>query len=236
MELQCLIVEDEALAAEVLTDYISQVPFLSLAGYCSNAIKALEFLKKKEVDVLFLDLHLPWLKGFDLLKTLSHRPQVIITTAYHQYALQGYDWDVVDYLVKPIEFSRFLTAVNRLSFNKPGDGSAGKINFNDRPYLFVYSEKKQVKILLEDILYVESERDYLKIVLKEKNLIIRQTLQEFEKHLPSKFFIRVHRSFLVNQDAITAYDSAHVEIKGQSIPVGRQYRENVMNKLKISAN
>src|SRR5215831_10999610 len=113
--LKCLIVEDEPLAAEVLTDYISQIPFLTAAGHCTDAMKALDFLRKESIDVMFLDLHLPGLKGFEFLNTLTDRPQVIITTAYHQYALDGYEYNVVDYLVKPIEFSRFLSAVNKLA-------------------------------------------------------------------------------------------------------------------------
>jgi len=231
--LKCLIVEDEPLAAEVLTDYISQVPFLATAGHFTDAMRALDFLRKESVDVLFLDLHLPGVKGFEFLKTLSNRPQVIITTAYHQYALDGYEYDVVDYLVKPIEFSRFLSAVNKLSMNKAVGKDRGQWK-SLRSYFFVYADKKQVKIFPDEINYVESEKDYLKIVLKEKVIVIRQTMREFEKQLVSNSFIRVHRSFLVNSHAITAYDSTHVESGGKSIPIGRQYREDVLNKLKMT--
>ena len=229
--LKCLIVEDEPLAAEVLTDYISQVPFLATAGHCTDALKALDFLRNQMVDVMFLDLHLPGVKGFEFLKTLTNRPQVIITTAYHQYALDGYEHDVVDYLVKPIEFSRFLSAVNKLSTKKEEEKNLNRESL--RPYLFVYADKKQVKIFPDEIIYVESEKDYLKIVLKEKSIVIRQTMREFEKQLLSNSFIRIHRSFLVNSNAITAYDSMHVEAGGKPIPIGRQYRDDVLNKLKI---
>ena len=233
--LHCLIVEDEPLAAEVLTDYIGQVPFLTLTAHCTDAIKAMDLLKKHHIDVLFLDLHLPALKGFELLKTLTHRPQVIITTAYHEYALQGYEWNVVDYLVKPIEFSRFLAAVNKLSLEKKDLNDAEpKISSPGRSSLFVYADKKQVKIFLDEILFVESEKDYLKIVLKEKPVIIRQTLQEFEKLLPSKSFLRIHRSFIVNIDAVKAFDAAHVEISGKSLPIGRQFKDLVVKKLKTN--
>ena len=236
MTLKCLIVEDEPLAAEVLSDYISQVPFLVTSAHCTDAMKALDILKRQPVDVMFLDLHLPGVKGFEFLKTLSNRPQVIITTAYHQYALDGYEWDVVDYLVKPIEFSRFLSAVNKLAWtHAPEIKSEEEKPSGLRPHVFVYSDKKQIKIYLDEILIVESDKDYLKIVLKEKFLVIRQTMQEFEKHLPSKLFLRVHRSFLVSRDAISAFDSSHVELAGTSIPIGRQYREDVLKLLKTSA-
>jgi DNA-binding LytR/AlgR family response regulator len=229
--LKCLIVEDEPLAAEVLTDYISQVPFLTTAGHCTDAMKALDFLRNQPMDVMFLDLHLPGLKGFEFLKTLTNRPQVIITTAYHQYALDGFEYDVVDYLVKPIEFSRFLSAVNKLSMKSVQEKNDSQPE-SLRPYLFVYAGKKQVKIFPDEIIYVESEKDYLKIVSKEKSVVIRQTMRGFEKQLTSNSFIRVHRSFLVNSIAITAYDSMKVEAGGKPIPIGRLYREDVLNKLK----
>src|SRR5215471_6561122 len=133
---KCLIVEDEPLAAEVLTDYISQVPFLTANGHCTDALKALDFLRKESIDVMFLDLHLPGLKGFEFLKTLNPRPQVIITTAYHQYALGSYEYNVVDYLVKPIEFSRFLSAVNKLLTKNVRQENV--LQEESRPYLFVY--------------------------------------------------------------------------------------------------
>lgn len=229
-KLQCLIVEDEPLAAEVMTDYISQVSFLSLSASCTNAMEALEVLRSRSVDVIFLDLHLPGIKGFELLKTLPHRPQVIITTAYHEYALQGYEWQVVDYLVKPIEFSRFLAAVNKLSMTddvKKAMASDGA----SRPYLFFNADKKQVKVWLEEILFIESQKDYLKIVSKNKTIITRQTMQELEQTLPSEFQ-RVHRSYIVSIKAVDAFDASQLEIAGQKIPIGRLYREQVFMKLK----
>ena len=165
----------------------------------------------------------------------AQRPQVIITTAYHQYALEGYEWNVADYLVKPVEFSRFLTAVNKLAVNTTSE--AKPVSSKDpllRPFLFVYTDKKQVKIFPDEILYVESERDYLRIVLKSKTVIIRQTLQDFEKLLPS-YFIRTHRSFIVNSQAIDAYDAVHIEVAGKSIPIGRQFKDDVLRKLQPGA-
>ena len=233
MPLICLIVEDEPLAAEVLSDYISQVPFLRLAGHCTDALKAMEFFRKNAVDVMFLDLHLPGIKGFDFLKTLASRPQVIVTTAYHQYALDGYEWNVVDYLVKPIEFSRFLAAVNKLKESAVSDvGNSKSGSAPARPFIFVHADKKEVKILLEEIMYIESERDYLRIVVPEKPIITRQTMNEFEKQMPPGQFIRVHRSFLVRRHAITAFNTTQIEVPGRIIPIGRQFREAVLSDLR----
>jgi DNA-binding LytR/AlgR family response regulator len=230
-KLQCLIVEDEPLAAEVMTDYIRQVSFLSLTAWCINAMEALEVLRSKSVDVIFLDLHLPGIKGFELLKTLPHRPQVIITTAYHEYALQGYEWQVVDYLVKPIEFSRFLAAVNKLSMTDEVKKATAPDGASSKPYLFFNADKKQVKVWLEEILFIESQKDYLKIVAKSKTIITRQTMQQLEQTLPSEFQ-RVHRSYIVSIKAVDAFDASQLEVAGQKIPIGRLYQKQVFMKLK----
>lgn len=230
MVLQCLIIEDEPLAAELLSDYIGQIPFLAVASQCTDALKGMDVLKSQPIDVIFLDLHLPGIKGFDFLKTLQRRPQVIITTAYQQYALQGYEFHVTDYLVKPIEFSRFLAAVNKLQVST-ANALPAEAEVSSRPYIFVYADKRKVKIFTADILFAESERDYLKIVTKEKTIVVRQTMQEFEKQLSTGNFMRVHRSFLVNLDLVEAFDSGQLEVAGKTIPVGRQYRNEVMKKL-----
>jgi DNA-binding LytR/AlgR family response regulator len=229
-KLQCLIVEDEPLAAEVITDYVMQIPFLSLAGTCTNALQALEMLRKKKIDVIFLDLHLPGIKGFELLKTLTHRPQVIITTAYHEYALQSYDWQVIDYLVKPVEFSRFVSAVNKLKATREVAVTAPA----PAPprFILLYADKKSVRVAAEQILYVESEKDYMKVVTDEKTIVVRQTLQELEEMLPPDLFVRVHRSFLVAKNRVTAFSALLLEIGGKTIPIGRQYRDQVLAILK----
>ena len=151
----CIIVEDEPLAAEVLQDYVSQVSFLNLKAVCTDAIYALDVLKKERIDLIFLDIHLPKLKGFDFLKTLKHPPQVIITTAYHEYALQGYEFNVVDYLLKPVEFARFLTAVNKVRSDRSQEiTEPARASEPDRRYMFFNVGKKRVKIFLDEILYI----------------------------------------------------------------------------------
>ena len=222
--LSCIIVEDEPLAAKVLVDYIAQVPFLELKGTFKDAILAADFLRTDSVDLMFLDIHLPKLKGMAFLKTLSHPPAVIITTAYHQYAVEGFNLNVTDYLLKPIEFERFLTAVSKLRHGKtnaPGREDAE----SSKDYLFLNVQKKKVKILFSEMLYIESQREYVKIVTEKKEHLSKISTHEIEELLPAKQFKRIHRSFIVALNKIESYTMDAVEINGVSIPVGREYRQ-----------
>ena len=229
--LHCLIVEDEPLAAEVLEDYIAQVPNLKLIKTCPDAIFALEALQQHQIDVIFLDIHLPKLKGLDFLKTLNHPPPVILTTAYHQYALQSYEYKVVDYLLKPIEFSRFLQAVNKLYLpafsQKNKEQKEGSTPQLDRPFRFFNVNKRKVKVFLDEILYVESLKEYIKIYTLEKVWVTKYQLGNFEAFLQDDNLLRIHRSFLVAKNKIATYSSTDVEINGISIPIGRSYQVQV---------
>jgi two-component system LytT family response regulator len=219
----CIIVEDEPLAAKVLSDYIHEVPFLELKGTFKDAIVATDFLRDNTVDLMFLDIHLPKLKGMAFLKTLSHPPAVIITTAYHQYAVEGFDLNVTDYLLKPIEFERFLVAVNKVS-------GLVKISADDaKEYLFLNVQKKKVKILFSEILYVESQREYVKIVTTKKEYLSKISTHEIESLLPLNLFRRIHRSFIVSVDKIESYTAEEIEVNGVAIPVGRDYRHVLEN-------
>ncbi|GAA0547310.1 LytR/AlgR family response regulator transcription factor [Chitinophaga japonensis] len=231
----CIIVEDEPLAAEVLEDYIRQVPFLLLKGVCSDAIYAMEMLQKETIDLVFLDIHLPKLKGFDFVKALKNPPQVIITSAYQEYALQGYELNVVDYLLKPIEFSRFLMAVNKLKqptapAPAPDTASAAR----ERPHLFFNVSKKRVKVCLDEILYIESMKEYIRIVTRDKSILTKFQLGQIEELLARNNFLRVHRSFIVAKDKIDAFTATDVEINGKEIPIGRSYKELVISVLEQS--
>ncbi len=233
----CLIVEDEPLAAEVLQDYIRQVPFLQLKGICSDAIFAMEKLQKEKVDLMFLDIHLPKLKGLDFIKTLKHPPHIIITSAYHEYALQGYEHNVVDYLLKPIEFSRFLMAVNKLKqFNNGETVLAPTIITGERSYLFFNVSKKKVKVFLDEILYIESLKEYIRIVTRSKSILTKFQLGQIEELLARNNFLRIHRSFIVARDKIDAFTATDVEIEGKPIPIGRSYKELVQSVLGSAAD
>lgn len=222
--LRCLIIEDEPLAAEILSDYIRDAPGLELAGVCSDALFALEFLQREAVDVLFLDIHLPKLKGLDFLKTLLHPPQVILTTAYHEYALEGYELAVTDYLLKPIEFSRFLKAVQKLRHPTTPD-STPAAQPTERAAHFFNVGKKRVKVYFDEILYAESLKEYVRIFLPDRSVVTKMQLGELESLLGNSGFVRIHRSFLVAKSKITAYSATEVEIGGKTLPIGRSYRE-----------
>lgn len=220
----CIIVEDEPLAAEILQDYIAQVPFLQLKATCANALAATEILRTNAIDLIFLDINLPKLKGLDFLQTLQHPPHIILTTAYHEYALQGYEHNVLDYLLKPIEFSRFLKAVNKLTgftINTPLPIPEA------RKYQFFNVNKKRVKVFFDEILYMESQREYIKIYTPSQTIMTRIPLSQLELLLQDKNFMRVHRSFIVAKDKINAFSATDIEINSAQIPIGRDYKENV---------
>ncbi|MGZ8525813.1 MAG: LytR/AlgR family response regulator transcription factor [Chitinophagaceae bacterium] len=228
----CIVVEDEPLAAEVLQDYIGQTPFLKLKGVCADAIYAMEILQKENIDLIFLDIHLPKLKGLDFIKTLKNPPHIIIVSAYHEYALQGYEYNVIDYLLKPVEFSRFLMAVNKLRQPATIDANTiGTSHAGERPYLFFNVSKKKVKIYLDEILYIESLKEYIRIFTSTKSILTKFQLGQVEELLAKNNFLRVHRSFIVAKDKIEAFSASDVEINGKQIPVGRSYKELVQSVL-----
>jgi DNA-binding LytR/AlgR family response regulator len=216
---KCIIVEDEPLAAEVLKSYIDQVHFLELKGIFEDAIYAMDFLEKEQIDLIFLDIHLPKLKGLDFLKTLKYQPAAIITSAYHQYALDSYNYNVIDYLLKPVEFARFLVAVNKLKQNN--------VAATERPHLFFNVSKKKIKVFLDEILYIESIKEYIRIVTETKSILTKIPLNEIEASLDQGNFIRVHRSYIVSKSKIDAFSAIEIEIKGKQIPIGRNYKEQV---------
>jgi len=226
--LKCIIVEDEPLAAKVLSDYISQVPFLRLEGTFKDAILATDYLTDHHTDLIFLDIHLPKLKGMAFLKTLSHPPAVIITTAYHQYALEGFNLNVKDYLLKPFDFERFLIAVTKVK-TAQGEKQEPKDSAVAKDYLFVNVQKKKVKILFSEILYVESQREYIKIVSIKNVYLSKMSTHEMEDLLPPHLFKRIHRSFIVSVSKIESYTAEMVEVNGHSIPIGRGYRDIIEN-------
>lgn len=226
---KCLIVEDEPLAAEILRDYINQVPFLNLIAVCEDAIYALDILQKEKIDLIFLDIHLPKLKGFEFIKTLKNPPSIIITTAYHEYALQGYEWNVVDYLMKPIAFQRFLLAVNKATQSGEAPSTQLVIHENEREYIFFNISKKKVKVYLDEILYIESVKEYINVVTTNKSMPVKFQLSQIEALLPKSHFIRIHRSFVVAINKIDAFSATDVEINNKQLPIGRSYKELVLS-------
>lgn len=223
-KINCIIIEDEPLAAKVLSDYIAEVPFLDLQGSFKDAILATEYLRDHTVDLIFLDIHLPKLKGMAFLKTLVHPPAVIITTAYHQYAVEGFELNVTDYLLKPFEFERFLIAVNKVKSAQKETQELPE-HGEKKDHLFLNVQKKKVKVLFSDIVYIESQREYIKIVTIQKEYLSKMSTHEIEALLPPHLFKRIHRSFIVSLNKIESYTSDMVEVNGVAIPVGREYRD-----------
>jgi len=221
----CLIVEDEPLASEILQDYVKQVPFLHLVDVCTDAIYALEILHRERIDLMLLDIHLPGMKGLDFLKTLQNPPAVILTTAYHEYAIQGYALNVVDYLLKPIEFERFLASVSKV--HKLSAPSA------NRDTLLIHSDRKSVVIPTNEILYIESQKEYIKIQTVNTSVTSKYAISKIERELDTSRFLRVHRSFIVSVEKIRAFDDHTIELPGKSIPIGGNYKETVRSMLGI---
>jgi len=224
-KIKCIIIEDEPLAAKVLSDYILQTPFLDLQATFKDAILATDWLRDNITDLIFLDIHLPKLKGMAFLKTLVYPPAVIVTTAYHQYAVEGFDLNVTDYLLKPFEFERFLVAVNKVRAAGSEKTEAGKVEIKD--HLFLNVQKKKVKILFSEIVYIESQREYIRIVTTKKEWISKMSTHEIESLLPSNLFKRIHRSFIVALSRIDSYTADTVEVNGIPIPIGRDYRDSI---------
>ena len=224
--ISCIVIEDEPLAVKVLSDYILQVPFLELKATFKDAIVATEYLRSNHADLIFLDIHLPKLKGMAFLKTLTSPPAVIITTAYHQYAVEGFNLNVTDYLLKPFDFERFLIAVNKVKTAKreiqqPNESQQVK------DFIFLNVEKKKVKILFSDIVYIESQREYIKIVTTKKAYVSKMSTHEIEEILPANLFKRIHRSFIISINKIESYTAEIVEVNGVAIPIGRGYRDSI---------
>lgn len=222
-KIRCIVIEDEPLAVKVIADYISQVPFLDLQATFKDALLATDYLRGHTTDLIFLDIHLPKLKGMAFLKTLADPPAVIITTAYHEYAVEGFELNVTDYLLKPIEFERFLVAVNKVR-NTQNEKQA-----DEKDFIFLNIQKKKVKILFSEIEYIESQREYIRIVTTRKEFLSKIGTQEIEEMLPAHLFKRVHRSFIIAVSKIDSYTSDSVEVNGVSIPIGRGYKDVIEN-------
>lgn len=232
--IKVLIVDDEPLAQDVIETYVHKVPELQLVGTCKNAIEASSKLKNESVDLIFLDIQMPQLSGIDFLKSLTKKPLVIITTAFSDYAVEGFELNVVDYLLKPISFNRFLLAINRIIDSKaPSVNEAiSKESNNKDSYFFVKADKKMVKINHADILYIEGLKDYVIIKLAKTRLVTLQTMKSLEDKLPSEIFKRIHRSYIVNLDKLEAIVGNTVEVReGEQqikLPIGKNYKDELI--------
>jgi DNA-binding LytR/AlgR family response regulator len=224
--LRCLIVEDELLPAELLGDYIRQTPGLELAGVCTDALYAMDWMQHNTAEVMFLDIHLPQLKGLDFLSVLKNPPLVVLTTAYHEYALEGYRFDVVDYLLKPYHFARFLEAVGKIQKRLIPRKEASDEAF------FIKVNKQQVRIRLQELLYLESVKEYCRVHAGGKHWLTLSSLSDMEKRLPTAHLLRIHRSYLINTRQISAYSASEITLGNVVLPIGKTYHEAVAGYLR----
>ena len=246
MNIRCVIVDDEPLALDVLESYIEKIDHLELVARLENAIEAFNLINREEIDLLFLDIQMPRLSGIELLKNINASPKVIFTTAYRDYALQGYELDVADYLLKPISFDRFLKSVNKVS--RMLDDQSLSQNYPLLPetsvpppgnhtqsyeeaFIYLKADKKMVKILLKDILYIESLKDYIRVKTIGRSVTAYQRISYMEEKLPEDRFLRIHRSFIIAKDKVDAYSTPFVEIGDVTLPIGRNYRNEVLKAL-----
>ena len=227
MSISCIIVEDEPLARNLLTDYVRKVPHLNLVKTFANPLEAIDFLRENPVDLLFLDIQMPEITGISLLKVLQKKPLVVLTTAYSDYALESYDFDVLDYLLKPITFERFLRAVEKANQRLATTPTVEKANTDPtQPFVFVKDGTKLVKIRLDDILYVEGLKDYVTIHTRQQKVVTLQRLKNLEDQLPANKFIRIHHSFIIALDAIDAVHKGEVQIGNASLPISDSYKKS----------
>ena len=231
MSTRCIIVDDEPLAIEILESYVGKVEQLQLVSTFRNAVSAFTFLQQNSVDLIFLDIQMPKLSGIDFLKTLKRPPKVIFTTAFRDYAIEGFELEIVDYLLKPIPFDRFLKAVAKV-FHQPVPAFTPlKHEPVQDNYVYFKVDKKMIKTKMADVLYIESIKDYVKVKTADKEIVTQQKISYLEESLPREQFLRIHRSFIINLEKIDAYSATDVEIGKHSIPIGRNYKNDVMKIL-----
>ena len=230
--IKALIVDDEPLALEVLETYINQIPKISLVAKCSNAIEAGEVLSKEDVDVVFLDIQMPLLSGIDFVKTLTKKPIIVFTTAYPNYAVEGFELDAADYLLKPISLDRFIKCINKVA-EKLNLDSKNEIHADAEDYMFVKADKRLVKVNYHELIYIEGLKDYVQIKHDGGRIITLQTMKSLEDKLPEKIFKRIHRSYIVNLNKIEAITGNSVEVieKGEVkyLPIGKNYRDELLD-------
>lgn len=220
-----IIIEDEPIAADIIENFISRDKDFQLIGKCSDAVYASSLLSMYNIDLMFLDLHLPVVKGFDFLKKVKNPPFVIVTTAYHQYALEGYELDVLDYLLKPIPYDRFLMAIEKFKYMMEAEDAL--LEVASKEYIFINIAKRQIKIFLNDIFYIESLREYIKIYTKSETYVVKMPISRIEENLDKNLFLRIHKSFIISKLKIESKTANEFVINGKKIPVGRTYKQYI---------
>jgi len=236
-KINCLIVDDEPPALLLMEKYITAVPVLYFAGKCSNAVDAMSILQQDSIDLIFLDIQMPHILGTDFIRALVNPPKVVFTTAFRKFAVEGFELDAVDYLLKPISFERFLKAVNKvMKLNLPVvptfPEDMGPKKEPEPSFLFLRADRKNLKIQLHEILFVESLKDYVKVVTKDRTIVSKQSISTIEESLPEEAFLRIHRSFIVSISKIESFTAGLIQVGKYELPVSRSYRHEVEKALK----
>ena len=238
MKIRTMIVDDEPHAIEVIESYLKNFTDIEITAQCGDGIQAFQTLQQKKIDLMFLDIKMPGLNGNDLLKSLKNPPKVIFTTAYNDYAVEGFELNALDYLLKPVSFDRFLKAMDKVFGhfglnNRDLSLSANESRRNKDIFLYLKVERKMVKVDVKDILWIESLKDYIKVVLRDRIHISKQKISILEELLPVEGFLRIHRSFIVSIPMIESFNSQIIEISGKELPIGRNYKNDCQRRLKV---
>ncbi|TDQ22858.1 LytR/AlgR family response regulator transcription factor [Tenacibaculum caenipelagi] len=231
-KITCTIVDDEPVAREILESFIEKTPSLKLIASCKNALEALQITQTENVDLFFLDINMPEINGLSLAKIINKKSKIIFTTAYRDYAVDGFDLQATDYLLKPIAFDRFLQAVQKIAISSDNKQTSIQ-ETSENNFIFVRSDRKMTKIDFNGILYIESLGDYVKVFTINNTIVTRETISSFEEKLPKSKFLRVHRSFIIAINKIDSYTNEYIEIQKKAIPISRSYKEVVLHKLQI---
>ncbi len=231
--IKCLIVDDEPVAREILENHLAKIDAVEVVAGCKNALEAFHFISAEKIDLIFLDINMPEISGLSFAKSINRNIKIVFTTAYREYAVDGFDLQAVDYLLKPISFERLLQAINKyLDENAPVLNVVTKEIVPEKSdYIFVRSDRKMIKISIPDILFIESLADYIKIHLPGNTVVTRETMSSIEAKLPQKEFLRVHRSYVVSIAGIESFTNEYIEINRKQIPIGRSYKKEVLERL-----
>lgn len=234
MNIKCVIIDDEALAIKVIEDHLKNFDHIEVVATYTNPLKAYGILEQEKIDVIFLDINMPQLSGFAFIENLSYKPLVVITTAYREYAVKSYELNVLDYLVKPIPFNRFLKTINKVYQRVYANNATTDVNLQQEPHIFLKVSKKLIKVNLNDILYIESLKDYIKVITTLGDYVVHKSLTAISEELPQSNFIRVHRSYAISINKIKSIEGNTIEIANRRIPIGRNYlkvtRERIFNQ------
>jgi DNA-binding LytR/AlgR family response regulator len=231
MKIKCILIDDEPLATKVLLNYFNNFPEFEIIGTFYNPIEALDFINNNTIDVIFLDIHMPAMTGFEMIKLIEYKTRIIITTAFREFAAESYELDVLDYLVKPIPLPRFIKCIHKIEAEFNSKNNIKIDNHRIEPHIFIKVDKKMVKIILDEILFIEGMKEYIKVATVDKTYITHKSLSSLSEELPLDRFIRIHKSYTIAIDKVKFIEGNRIQIHSHTLPIGRNYSKDVKNKI-----